>query len=107
MILAKNKTGIKIAPVSKPKAGIGDDIIGGETGGKLRGVGGITCRTSSKLTVNKNQRHQFFLYLNIFVKLIKIPIYTCFSEYQKDYRRRYVKRIRSCQKLEFKIQQSV
>ena len=73
MILAKNKTGIKIAPVSKPKAGIGDDIIGGETGGKLRGVGGITCRTIRNQSVNKNQGHQFFFYLNIFVKLLKNP----------------------------------
>ena len=71
MILTKNKTGVKNAPVSKPNAGIGDDIIGGETGGKLRGVGGITCRTSSKLSVNKSQGHQFLFYLNIFVKLNK------------------------------------
>ena len=62
MILAKNKTGIKNAPVNKPNAGIGDDIIGGETGSKLRGVGGITCRTSSKMSVNKNQGHQFLLH---------------------------------------------
>ena len=58
----------------------------------------------SKLTFYKSQGHQFFFYLNNFVKLIKIPIDANFSEYQKDYRRRYVKRIRSYQKLEFKIQ---